>query len=322
VPPWNGQSPARRGPHFRTDPPVQATQSAPAASTPAIPEPPGARREAGFPAPFSIPPAADEPNAEDDDDLGGLTPPPEYVAAREAALQAARAARGERPPSEDTAPDAVAASDDRSPEDIARSYQDSMAALADLDDPGGITSEEYAPIPAFDAPVAPEPVAPRKLPRGRQSRNRKRPSGPLPGFTGEKVSISPNPMRIAVGLVAGAVGAVMYLLYLPAHAPGGDGDIWRFTDDLYLRAQIVAGAFAGVGLLFILNGLLFRPLREVPCRRCGRWVLAEADGLFLNCPRGRHAAGKSGTIILMTVLLVLCAAAMIHTIAMGTIVRG
>ncbi len=311
--------------------PTVAHAPAPSIATPAVAHAP-APASAPAPPPIAHPPASAPPPAPPSlaaqaaavradaapPNATGLTPPPEYIAARDAALHAAIAAR-----KSGAAPRAA------SDAEIAASYEESMAALFDVE-------EERAPGPQ-PRPAPRAATHARKLPGGRPARRRPhREHSQMPGRTGEVIAAERNPMRMLLGALTIGFGLLLLTVYLPWHAPRLQAEqprivaagqelpkeTWHFRSDLYTRAQVVAGGFGAVGLLFLVSGIWFKPAREVPCNRCGRYVVAQRDGLVLKCPRGRHRAGYSISTLALTIALMLCVALMIHTVAMGSIIRG
>lgn len=310
-----------------------APSPAPAPAPPGAPAPPPAPAPAPPPA-FAPPrpPAPPPPSSTDD-----LTPSPEYVAAREAALAAIRAQRqtpprghvSERP---DTEPGAVP------PEALEESYAASLAVLDDL----GIPTDTAQP-PLTDAEAyAPLEVSPSTAPSAGRARASSRASSRhssysqrrkamrkhVPaGQTGTVVPAEINGPRLAIGFLIVCAGLFLFLWYLPTRGPEapldpGAGYQWRFDDALFLKVRIATGSLIFVGAAFAMMGLRFRPQVEVVCKRCRQYVLAEKDGVVLKCPRSSHQARFDRATIFFIALLIASAAGIIVCMALGSIVHG
>ena len=261
------------------------------------------------------------------DDQTGLTPSPEYIAAREAALAAIRARR------EAGAPSA---------EDVEASYAASMAVLDEMDEaPSRPAPAPRAPIyPSFEAEdddglmeIAPStaPGGSSRAPGRRlstQAARRKAMSKiAISGRTGQVVPAEINGPRLGIGLLIVAAGMALLFWYFPSRGPDAPSGAavdyaWRFSSSLYLKAQIVAGALVGIGLAMAFMGLRFRPEVEAVCKKCRKYVMAERDGVILRCPRSpNHTRFDRLTIGLIAGVL-FCIAAIVVCISMASIVRG
>jgi hypothetical protein len=149
-----------------------------------------------------------------------------------------------------------------------------------------------------------------------------------------------NAARIVLGLLVIGIGVFLLLFYVPSKQPWQEtfdehGILvstnrppktfeWRFSEELYLAAQGIAGGVIAFGLIIVIAGAMFRPDVEMKCRRCKQFVLAEKDGIWLRCTRGDHTAGlEVGTTVLLMGFGMLVMA-MVITIALGSIthVRG
>ena len=179
-------------------------------------------------------------------------------------------------------------------------------------------------------PLAARMVTPESTaswgPNPAYSRRRHRQKGPIPGYTGEALPREKNPVRMVMGAIVIGLGLFLLFWYLPEHAPALDTHAGKkmssgFTPELYTRAQAAAFGFLFVGLLFILDGLWFKPRAEVVCKRCKRYVIARRDGVFFKCPRSSHAARTCKTTLVLFALLIIAIGAILFTIAMGSIVR-
>jgi hypothetical protein len=266
-----------------------------------------------------------------------LTPSPEYVAARDAALAAIRAKRQTPPHGQarerpDTEPGAVP------PEALEESYAASLAALDDLGlgtdtaRPPLTDAEAYAPL---DVAPSTAPVAGRERASSRTSsrpvshaQRRKAMRKHVPaGKTGTVVPAEINGPRLALGFMIICAGLFLLLWYLPTRGPDvpldpDGGYQWRFDAALFLKVRLATGALIFVGVVFAAMGLRFRPEVEVVCKRCRQYVLAEKDGVVLTCPRSSHNAGFDGTTLLFIALLIASAAGIIVCMALGSIVHG
>ena len=183
-----------------------------------------------------------------------LEPTPEYVAAREAALEAVRAQKRQRQhdsqPEESQPPDVSSHRPFTPPPpgqtpNLARSYTDALAALdvpkarhvpisqterdnliAIYDDDEAIPARPMideanvmtTPVTSWP-PLAPSPATDTgKRPiTARQAARRAK--GPAPGRTFAKLPYKRNPIRMGLGLIAAAAGLTLLLWYLPARAP-------------------------------------------------------------------------------------------------------
>ncbi len=143
-----------------------------------------------------------------------------------------------------------------------------------------------------------------------------------------RIPFGRSPARVTLGVLAMAAGVALLVFYLPTHAPStaaratGEAYVWRFSDDLYLRARLAAGALMAVGLLFAATGVWFRPQSQVVCRRCRQWVVAARDGISLRCPRSHHIAGYHTWTILLVGALLAAVIGVVLSISFGSIIRG
>lgn len=225
-----------------------------------------------------------------------------------------------------------------------QSYADAMSVLDELDAPS-VTAPPApvsAPAPAaYDDPYGHDDddddvaVPDRDLSWPEQTAPTAR-AEPQP----EGIVVPPtvDATRIALGVLVIALGAFLLAFYLPSRRPwrtvyDSNGDVlstdrpkntyeWRFTPERYDMARGIAAGVIVFGALVAGLGLRFRDRLEVKCKRCRRYRLAARNGLWLDCPSGRHKAGISLQTLALMVTFVALAFALFVTIAMASITRG
>jgi len=271
-------------------------------------------------------PPAPPPPAAAADDSDGLTPSPEYIAARDAALAAIREEKrrsGATPPAGQLSHPVPPAE-----EDIDESYAASMAALDDLAAPP-VAAPQPAPLdlaPSTAPSDAPRPV--RRRPTSHAARRRAMRKIEPQGRTGQVVPAEINATRLGLGLLIAAAGVFLLMWYLPTRGPDVPRELhtatyeWRFDADLYLKVRIAAGGLVALGVILAGVGLRFRPFVEVVCKRCHQYVMAEKDGVVLKCPRSSHQARFDRGTIALIGAVILCAGSILVFIAFASIVHG
>ncbi len=214
--------------------------------------------------------------------------------------------------------------------DLDQSYLASMAALGDSDAESGADVDDGVALPASAPTSARQPA----VAAWHQQESSATPAArtAIPRAVGARIDVripfGRSPARVTLGVLAIAAGVALLVFYLPTHAPStaeratGEAYVWRFTDDLYLRARLAAGALMAVGLLFAATGVWFRPQSQVLCRRCRQWVVAARDGISLRCPRSHHVAGYHVWTILLVGALLAAVIGVVLSISFGSIIRG
>ncbi len=311
-------------------PPGKPMAPPPKPMAPPLPQKPMAPPPPMAPPAPAPPPPAPPPPVEAEKDADGLTPSPEYIAAREAALAAIRQEKqraGATPP--------VGHVRQRAPttdEDIDESYAASMAALGEIEEPAAPPLRAAPQLEPLD--VAPstapsdEPRPVRRRPTSHAARRRAMRKIEPQGRTGQVVPAEINMTRLALGLMISAAGVFLLLWYLPTRGPDVPHELhtatyqWRFDSDLYLKVRLAAGALVGLGVLLAGAGLRFRPFVEVVCKRCHQYVMAEKDGVVLKCPRSSHQARFNRASIAFIGAVILCAGAILVCISFASIVHG